>query len=238
MAERPIFVPATSSSGLVEEVFFEISWHAGFSTAQKQRNIDELHATARSAGFLPLLEVSTKSKAKAGRHLSAFHLRVRSARHGDIPLECAFQGSKVFEHGGPFTDLYTRDAKEAKRDERLRSSGQLIGFQFEGLSFPIEPKTVFYDWLYATSLFPHREWCKRLYLYAGFTDIEFNPHRSINCQARSCALFLTLMKRKILDHATESPENFLEVISHHDYKPELVSNAQTQREFSVGQRSR
>jgi Aldo/keto reductase family len=35
--------------------------------------------------------------------------------------------------------------------------------------------------------FTHREWLERLYRYAGFTDIEFNPSKSINCQARSCA---------------------------------------------------
>jgi hypothetical protein len=31
----------------------------------------------------------------------------------------------------------------------------------------------------------------RLNKYVGFTDIEFNPSKSINCQARSCALFVS-----------------------------------------------
>lgn len=126
-----------------------------------------------------------------GRHLSAFHLKVDTKHLGDIPLECAFQGSKVFERGGPYTDLYSADARAAKRDSRLHESGRLVGFEFEKIRFPIEPRTVFYDWLYINAILPHREWLTRLYVYAGFTDIEFNPKRSINCQARSCALFVS-----------------------------------------------
>jgi hypothetical protein len=126
-------------------------------------------------------------------------LRVKTHRDysPDIPVECAFQGSKVFEHGGPYTDLYEADARSAKHDPRLYKSGRLVGFKFDNLSFPLEPKTAFYDWLYINAIFPHREWLKRLYRYAGYTDIEFNPARSINCQARSCALFVALMKRDL-----------------------------------------
>src|SRR6266436_2208030 len=172
MAERPIFVPASTSTELVKEIFFQIKWHSGFAPTQKEKNIDALHAAAAAAGFSPLLEVSSKSKKKSGQHLSAFHLKVQSVRHGEISLECAFQGSKVWERGGPFTDLYNQDVREAKRDPRLRESGPLIGCPFDGLPFPLEPKTAFYDWLYANSIYPHREWCKKLYGYAGFTDIE------------------------------------------------------------------
>ena len=104
-----------------------------------------------------------------------FILKVHS-RLREIPLECAFQGSKVFERGGPYTDLYDVDVRTAKREPRLQTSGRLVGFIFDGFSFPLEPKTVFYDWLYVTAIFPHREWLDRLYpRYAGFTDIEFNP---------------------------------------------------------------
>ena len=140
-------------------------------------------------------------------------MKVQSERMRDIPLECAFQGSKVFEHGGPFTDLYTLEPREAKRDPRLKESGRLTGFEFDGFSFPLEPKTVFHDWLYISSLYQWREWGQKLYAYAGFTDIEFNPHRSINCQARSCALFLTLMKINVLEEAARSPSDFIRTIS-------------------------
>jgi hypothetical protein len=65
--------------------------------------------------------------------------------------------------------------------------------------------------------FTHREWLERLYRYAGFTDIEFNPSKSINCQARSCALFVSLMKNDLLQQAVVSPQAFTELISHYNY---------------------
>jgi hypothetical protein len=55
---------------------------------------------------------------------------------------------------------------------------------------------VFYDWLYLSALYEHREGLRNhIFHYAGFTDIEFNPERSINCQARSCVLLVSLMKK-------------------------------------------
>src|SRR5947209_8722673 len=110
--------------------------------------------TAARAGYLPLLEVSTKSDDALGQHLSAFHLRVHHSTVGDITLECAFQGSKVFEGGGPYTDLYRMDPKSAKRDHRLQSSGRLIGFRFGDFNFPLEPKTAFYDGSTSMQPFP------------------------------------------------------------------------------------
>jgi hypothetical protein len=221
MAERPIFVPSLDGPELVREINFPIVWNPGFAPVQKKKNIKALHDAAALAGYTPLLEISTKSDEKLGQHLSAFHLKVHRDHLGEIPLECAFQGSKLFEKGGPYTDLYEVDARAAKRDPRIQESGRLIGFSFDGLSFPLEPKTVFYDWLYLNAIFPHREWLKRLHQYAGFTDIEFNPGRSINCQARSCALFVTLMKKDILECALGSPESFIDLLSQYSYRPHL-----------------
>ena len=209
MAERPVFIPLQDSRRLVSEQYFDIKWNSGFAPVQKKKNVAALHAAAARAGHSPLLEISSKSEEKLGQHLSAFHLKVRQASGAEIRLEAAFQGSKVFEKGGPFTDLYAVEGKVAKRDARLQQSGRLTGFKFEGLSFPLEPKTAFYDWLYVTAIYPHREWLERLNAYAGFTDIEFNPNKSINCQARSCALFVALMKNGVLQQAVASPEQFL-----------------------------
>ena len=224
MAERPIFVVNADSSELVTEIFFELKWNPGFAAVQKEKNIKALHEAAASAGFAPLLEISSKSANKRGRHMSAFHVTVSTKDYGRIKLELAFQGSKVFERGGPFIDLYRKGGKEiglAKRDPRLKESGELTGFRFEGFDFPLEPKTVFYDWLYCSFLSDYRDWAEKLYVYAGFTDIEFNPHRSINCQARSAALFLSLMKRGELDKALRSPSEFIRVLSSTRYRPQL-----------------
>lgn len=133
----------------------------------------------------------------------------------------------MFEKGGPYTDLYSVEGKIAKRDPRLQESGRLTGFLFNGFSFPLEPKTIFYDWLYVTAIYPHREWLERLYRYAGFTDIEFNPSKSINCQARSCALFVSLMKNDLLQQAVTSPRSFINLISQYDYRPRLKNGKET-----------
>jgi hypothetical protein len=223
MAERPIFVPKPNGGELVAEVFLHLVWNPGFAAVQKEKNIEALHQSAHAAGYRKILEVSTKSNNKRGRHLSAFHLKVKG-RHGEIPLECAFQGSKVFEGGGPFVDLYQVDVRQAKRDPRLKESGRLTAFEFEGKRWPLEPKTAFYDWLYANIIYPHREWAQKLYAYDGFSDIEFNPFRSINCQARSIALFLSLMKRCELDEALESPDSFIRVLGNSAYHPQLRCN--------------
>ena len=219
MAERPVFVPCGGTLGLVTEVSLRFVWHPGFARVQKHKNVKALHAAAAGAGYSPVLEVSTKSEEKLGRHLSAFHLRVPTKDLGAIPLECAFQGSKVFQRGGPFIDLYTADARSARRDPRLRGSGSLVAFRFEGIDFPLEPKTAFYDWLYLNAIFPHREWLDRLKGYAGFSDIEFNPQRSINCQARSCALFVSLRAKRLLEDALSSPADFIELTTQHRYPP-------------------
>lgn len=224
MAERPVFIPAPESDELVREVFLPLSWHSGFAQVQKEKNIEALHQAARARGLSPLLEVSSKSKSERGRHMSAFHMTTPTKCCGRIKLELAFQGSKVFENGGPFADLYRKadtEIGQAKRDPRLQDSGRLVGFRFEDIEFPLEPKTAFYDWLYCSFLWDHREWATKLYAYAGFTDIEFNPHRSINCQARSAALFLSLMKRGDLDAALQSSTTWVQRLLDSRYRPQL-----------------
>jgi hypothetical protein len=213
MAERPIFLPAPGGPGFVRTLSLRMVWNPGFALVQKRKNIRALHEAAATAGHSPLLEISTRSDHELGRQLSAFNLKVRSRQFGEIALECAFQGGKVFERGGPYTDLYQAEPRDAKRDPRLQESGPLAGFVFEGRRFPLEPKTAFYDWLYISAIFPQREPLVSLCQYTGFTDIEFNPARSINCQARACALFVALANGQLLDQAMSSEAAFVRLLS-------------------------
>lgn len=211
MAERPVFLPANAGTLLVEEVPVQFHWHPGLAPSQKKKNVVELHQAALAHGFGPLLEISSKSELEVGQKLSAFHLKIKIGDK-DATVECAYQGSKVFERGGPYADLYWKTSREAKRDTRLRESGKLIGFKFEGEMYPTSPATVFYDWLYFKALYPHRDWLKRRNEWAGFTDIEFNPEHSLNCQARSFAAFMALQKRNQLDAAMSSFQHFKSVM--------------------------
>lgn len=211
MAERPVFVPFGEVEHLVEEVQIEFEWNPGFAPVQKKKNVLAMHESARMRGLYPLLEVSSKSEELLGQRLSAFSLKIETAI-GAISIEAAFQGSKIFEKGGPYTDIYGKDSHSAKKDVRTRESGHLIGFDFFGQKWPLIPKTSFYDWLYLTALSPHQDYLKKLYKYKGFTDIEFNPQKSINCQARTCALLVSLLKLGALNEALKSQEDFINMV--------------------------
>lgn len=212
MASRPVFTALGDPSHLVKEVLVQFSWNPGFAPVQKKKNIVAMHEAATSQGLAPLLEVSTKSEEKLGQRLSAFNLKIQT-EVSEISIESAYQGSKVFKSGGPYTDIYGKDSRSAKKDERLQTSGPLIAFNFFGQKWPLVPKTAFYDWLYLSALAPHQEFLKRLFEYKGFTDIEFNPEKSINCQARTCALLVSLLKLNALDDALRSQSDFIAMVA-------------------------
>jgi hypothetical protein len=189
---------------------------------QKQRSIEALHRSAKDLLDLDkILEVSSKSPNPLGVELSAFNLKFTTKKHQiTLSVESAFQGSKVFERGGPYVDLYEAPSREAKLDERLKSSGRLVGFRFFGIEWPLVPATAFYDYVYICTLQKNPELSKAILDYDAFTDIEFNPERSINCQAYSLALFVTLTKRGLLETVTSSQDAFLDSI-----RKSVVNNA-------------
>jgi hypothetical protein len=212
VAERPVFIPWPDKNHVVRQVSVSFAWHPGMAPSQKRKNVAALHRAAASQGLAPLLEISTKSDVRLGQDLSAFNLRV-PFEVSPIPLECAFQGSKVFEKGGPFTDLYSADVRDAKRDPRLRDSGRLVAFKFGRVQFPTVPMTAFYDWLYLRALTFERHSLKELRSFAGFTDIEFNPEHSINCQARSCATVVALDEKGLVEECLESPGRLIQLVA-------------------------
>ena len=145
--------------------------------------------------------------------MSAFNLMVDFDGDKEISLECAFQGSKVFEGNIQYKDIYLKTSIEAKKDTRLRTSGNIIGFEFEENFWENEPKTAFYDWMYINALYKnHRDIVDELLEYEAFSDIEFNPKKSINCQARTCAVLVSLVKLDLIDEALKSQERFIEVV--------------------------
>lgn len=210
MAKRPIFVPLHDDRRYVLEHYVNFEWYPGFAKSQKQKSIRALHEmAARTYGVKNPLEVSSKSEDPLGIALSSFNLMFTTKRGRRLTVEAAFQGSKVFERGGPFVDIFKKKPIEAKRDERLRSNGALTNFSFFGDDWALEPKTAFYDWLYINALLKNPLLIDQVTDRDAFTDIEFNHERSINCQARSAALFCALYHSDRLSFALESKENFL-----------------------------
>jgi len=213
MAIRPIFIPTNNSKELFKEVNIEFKYYNGFALSQKSKCITSLHESSTEQGYKKILEVSTKSSEKLGHRLSAFNLMLDTDNYGSISIESAFQGSKVFENGGPYNDIYAKDSLSAKRDERIKNSGSLQCFEFENQIWELEPKSAFYDWIYIKALYPHIDYIKEnLTKFDAFSDIEFNPKKSINCQARTCAILVSLLNLDLLDKAMESPSNFNQIV--------------------------
>lgn len=200
MAERQVFIPINMR---VDVKTVEFTWHPGLSKEQKQKSVRSLHkASCEQYKFNNILEVSTKSESSLGRKLSAFNLKKEV--HGKMcDLESVYQGSKVFENGGPFTDLYEQSALSAKQDKRITESGNLISFKFENDSWETEPQKAFYNWLYIKSLMDSftnkKSLINQLSKFDAFTDIEFNHAKSINCQAHALACFKLLSEDNKLD---------------------------------------
>lgn len=211
MAKRPIFIPLYDGKRFVLERYVEFEWSPGFAKSQKQKNIRALHEMARrDYGVESPLEVSSKSEDELGIALSSFNLKFTTKGRGrTFTVEAAFQGSKVFEHGGPYKDIFGKSPIDAKRDVRLKESGRLTKFLFFNEEWPLEPKTAFYDWVYIKALLQNRDLVDRVLDIDAFTDIEFNPEKSINCQARSAALFCALYHSENLEFALSDRSNFL-----------------------------
>lgn len=189
MAEQPAFFIHRRK---VISKIYSFEWFAGFAVSQKQKSIESLHnAILKSDADAKPLEISTKGKEEIGRKLSAFNLRLNNC-----PLENIFQRSKVFKNGGPYLDLLEVSPKEAKRDKRLRDSGRLKAFRCQGEDFPLIPRTLFYDYIYIAAVKESltADEIKAVSGYDYFTDIEFNPDKSVNTQARTAALIKLILE--------------------------------------------
>ena len=216
MAKRPVFIPDFSGFPYVDPIDIEFKWHPGFAKSQMQKSIASLHEAAETLKKIsPILEISGKSASDLGTSLSAFKLALKTPDGQAMSVECAYQGSKVFENGGPYHELYLASSRAAKTDDRLRNSGDLVAFNFCGEKFPIEPKTAFYDWLYMTALCQQKtDFISELEAFQGFSDIVFNPNRSLNCQARAAALFVALSKKELIDEQIlQDKDHYLALIT-------------------------
>lgn len=195
-----------------------------------------------------ILEVSTASdEYETGKALSAINLMYEDPETGRVfSVENWFQAAKVFEGGGceigPYDELLT--AKSPKRylnpyldkkiaeqyedDELFQriqseiSGARLTRFELWGKSFPLVPRSCFYDFLYAKALYQDRnvDLARRLCKYRVFTDIMFNPgtgkKQKYNTQARSCAIFVSLTNRGLIDDALFDIETFIDLVQYED----------------------
>lgn len=224
MATRPIFIPTDPNlsnnhiniDDLVQIKNVDFTWHTGLTINDKQQSIASLHENAKQIDNISkILEISTRSTEKIGVALSAFNLKIKSAKGRQFSVESVYQSSKVFNGNQgeiQYLDLLYKSPAEAKTDSRLKTSGNIIAFRTFGKKekeWNINPISAYYNWIYLHALMQHPEYHEPLLEYHAFTDIEFNPKKSLNCQAYAAALFCSLYKNNLLEETMKTPQNFL-----------------------------
>ena len=60
--------------------------------------------------------------------------------------------------------------------------------------------------------------------------IEFNPNKSLNCQAKSAAMLITLYRNNLLERALQSIESFKEIVMQNK-KEKFIKEETYQRSF-------
>ena len=212
MAQRPVFrICDAMPYYRAESVTFQ--YFGGFAASQQKKCVKSLQDAFRALHPQEkVLEISSRSETELGVQLSAFNLTMRTPDGRICTVETAFQAGKVFENGGPYRDLLGKTSREAKKDPRLKESGKLISFCFSGELFPLEPRTCFYNWLYLSALHQHPELTEPLMEYTAFTDIAFNPQKSINCQAYAAAVYVSLRRNGLVEKALSDPQSFRDIV--------------------------
>lgn len=238
MASRPVFVPNFEGKSFLKIDMVDFTYFSGFAVTQKQKSIESLHEMIKQKyGYKKILEVSSKSKDQLGIDLSAFNLMMQSKDGRKFSVECAFQSSKVFENGGPYKDLLNVSSREAKKDHRIKESGDIIRFEFYHTRWDTLPRTAFYDWLYINALNSNTKYHELLEKYEAFTDIEFNPEKSINCQAHAIAIFMSLKHRGMLNQI-KNQASFLKLYNefmNNNGKPTLDDKSQIKIDYYLDQ---
>lgn len=210
MAIRRVYYLANNK---VDFFDFEIKWKSGFGKKSRIENINMLHSKIASTFNVSpdrILEVSTNSENTLGRKLSSFNLELE-VNGNKYKVESAYQSSKKFETLlgiKSFSEYIKEKPGIIKSKIRGMDPKTLIGFNFLGVSYNLNPKYMFYDWLYVRAIHQQPNMFNKLFDYDYFTDIEFNPEKSINCQARSVVLYIWLMKKSRVDEYIMSPGKF------------------------------
>ncbi|MEB7038674.1 DarT1-associated NADAR antitoxin family protein [Staphylococcus gallinarum] len=201
---------------IYKKIDISFKWYPGFSKEQKQKSIEDLHFQFLKENITDqILEVSSKSVKVIGVKSSAFNLKISTMNGNVFSVEQLFQSSKVYQKAGNQNYLLEKgyNAKEMKQKIRkIDNNDYMTKYSSFGHDFPLEPKNLFYNWLYVNALYRNPDIASEILKYEAFTDIEFNPKRSFNCQAEACAIYVSLFKREYLQKALKSVDNFKKIV--------------------------
>lgn len=216
MANRFVYYVDPTDHFNFKKADVSFKWFPGFSKEQKQKSIKELHQQFLNLNITDkLLEVSSKSEKSIGVKASAFNLKISTVKGHNISVEQIFQSSKVYKKAGNQNYLLEEGYSSKEMKQKLREIDKddyMIKYSSFHHDFPLEPKTLFYNWIYINALNQNEEVAKEILKYEAFTDIEFNPKRSFNCQAEACAIYVSLVKQKNLEEALKNIKTFESIV--------------------------
>ncbi|MFH5836199.1 DUF6977 family protein [Proteiniclasticum sp. C24MP] len=212
MAKRLYFIAKPSYQGLIVEKTIHFENFRGQSLNQKHKSIESMHHAIRayeSGG--KILEVSSDSPDPLGRKLTGDALLAETRDGNRVPVMNIFESAKVFEKGGPYRDLLEADPADVSKDQRLKSSGRLLGFHFEDVPYSLTPRHLFFDWIYLKTLYDRKELHEELAGYDMVTDIGYNMSTMFASSARACAYFISLYHAGLLDEVMKDLDSFRKI---------------------------
>lgn len=209
MAERSVFI-SKDTYPFFEEIRVQFDYFQGFALSQKRKSQIGLHKNFLEVfPCRKVLEISSASLYSLGAQLSAMNLKKQTSL-GVTTVESAFQSSRIYgEHDeiGPFPELLFAPSKECKKIVKEKSRGlHSYHYKFDGLDFyaPAHYISLFYNYLYLNSLCEEENGNITDRLLAGsydaFTDLAT---LSLNSQARSCAIFVSLVKNGLVNQVRD-----------------------------------
>ena len=210
MAEKSVFI-SKAEYPFFEEVHVNIDWFPGFAMSQKRKCQIGLHQNFLMAyPAEKVLEISSTSLMSLGARLSAMNLRKRTKR-GLTTVESAFQSSRIYSDGeraaGPFPEYLFLSGKECKKLVKKASEGMnSYRYEFDGMTFyaPAWHISQFYDYIYLNALLePENEDVREQLLKEGYTAFTDLATSSLNCQARSAAIFVGLVRAGRIDEVRD-----------------------------------
>jgi len=209
MAIRPIFMSALDNNMYYKKILVNFEWFPGFSISQKQKSINSLHTSFLLNHEIEgnILEISTKSNNPLGNKLSSFNLAILNANGQKETVEEAYQKGKIF-----YDNFKVDDETDIRKIRNENRNHKIKGFTYNNIEFPNYPESLFYDWLYMLFLYNNPKYIFEITgnNYIAFSDIEFNPSKSISSQARASAIFVSLYKKGLIrDHTFFDRDNFI-----------------------------
>lgn len=187
MAVRKVYL-SMAEFPYAKEVPVTFPWSNGSKHQNIQAVLDTFHDVYPE---VPVLEVSLASAQPEGVGAAAMKLPLRLADGQELPVGVVYQGSRVFENGGPYTDLWQLSRQKVQKDPRLHQSGRCIGYRLEGTDYPAEPHPyAFFNWLYCRAVAQNPDRGQELLRYGAFSDLDLGSAKTDrNSPARAAAVY-------------------------------------------------